>query len=604
MDLVYADQNKKDIGVLSAYNMDMAYGTDENNFECVIDRNDHCCQEGYFLYVENEEYGGIVDSIKVNTGKDEIFYIGRTWHGILESKVICPDDGQDYAIFDGDANSVLAQIIENLCVDNLFCADSEPSGIDISAYQMDRYITGYTGIKKMLKTFDAKLKIKWINGKVNLSAVLRHDYSQDEEFDTSQVDFILQRNFKPVNHIICLGQGDLRDRAVIHLFTDENGGVLPYSFVDEPLQDSDYILDMSSRLLKQENEIVETLDYSNAEITENYIKLEAKPMDWNNNCESYYEQTDDGFDNVKREDATIYTLQKIQPYDWSVAYDKYFIKNGDSYDNVSSTTSYILQTSRPSDWSSKYENYFIKSGSGYKEVESKITESYIRQNKKPVDWSKSYKNYFVFYSDGVNSEYRSVDGVTKYKYSMQTRKPSDWADNYKNYYKKAKNGGYTQISTQKAPVWKAKTYYTKYSYQVAPPWSKESRYTYQKKVSAPAWKSNTYYTKDVSAAPAWTKNKFYTQSDEKVVPKWTGNKYYKVVYDRYAVMVAKAIERFEEAHAADALSIDLAETEQCYDIGDLVGSTESVTGFESVQEVVKKIIKISNNDITVNYEVK
>lgn len=48
-----------------------------------------------------------------------------------------------------------------------------------------------------------------------------HDYSQDEEFDTSQVDFEVSRNYSPVNHIIALGQGDLADRAVIHIFADE-----------------------------------------------------------------------------------------------------------------------------------------------------------------------------------------------------------------------------------------------------------------------------------------------------------------------------------------------------------------------------------------------
>ena len=106
MDLIYADENRIDQGVMDAYELDMAYGSDENNFTCTIDRGSHCCTEGFFLYVEGEEYGGIVDKVKVNTEKDEITYSGRTWHGILEKKIICPEDGQDYAVFDGEANKV------------------------------------------------------------------------------------------------------------------------------------------------------------------------------------------------------------------------------------------------------------------------------------------------------------------------------------------------------------------------------------------------------------------------------------------------------------------------------------------------------------------
>ena len=52
MDLIYADEPRKDLGVLQSYNLDMAYGSDENNFTCSVDRRDHCCSKGYFIYVE------------------------------------------------------------------------------------------------------------------------------------------------------------------------------------------------------------------------------------------------------------------------------------------------------------------------------------------------------------------------------------------------------------------------------------------------------------------------------------------------------------------------------------------------------------------------
>lgn len=606
MDLIYADENRIDQGVMDAYELDMAYGSDENNFTCTIDRGSHCCTEGFFLYVEGEEYGGIVDKVKVNTEKDEITYSGRTWHGILEKKIICPEDGQDYAVFDGEANKVLQTIIDRIDLGDLFEASTEDTGIQIQAFQMDRYIDAYTGICKMLKDADAKLNIIWKNKKVVLSAQLRQDYSQDEEFNTAQVDFTIEKNYRPVNHIICLGQGDLKNRAVIHLFCDENGGIQPYATKDIPLQDSDYILGTSRKVMDGEDEVVEILDYPNAEITENYILLNTQPSDWKKNSTAYFFQDDkDKFKEVEEVEVG-YKLQKIQPYDWDVNFSEYYVKSGNTYKNVEGQTVMQLQTSQPSDWGTKYEDYFTKNGSSYPSVKGVEKTTYRKQAKKPSDWSKNYKNYFEFYSDGVTSKYQNVSGITKYRYVLQTRKPTDWADSCTSYYKKKKKGGYENVSKtkkKKAPAWRAKTYYTRISYEVPPAWKANHYYTEVNTVSAPAWSANKYYTQNDNVAPAWSQNKYYSETDETVAPAWTANKYFKMVTDQYAVMVQSAVERIEEAHQADDMKIALEETEQVYDVGDIVGTSEETTGITAVQEVCKKIIKINNDDVTITYEV-
>lgn len=606
MDLIYADENRIDQGVMDAYELDMAYGSDENNFTCTIDRGSHCCTEGFFLYVEGEEYGGIVDKVKVNTEKDEITYSGRTWHGILEKKIICPEDGQDYAVFDGEANKVLQTIIDRIDLGDLFEASTEDTGIQIQAFQMDRYIDAYTGICKMLKDADAKLNIIWKNKKVVLSAQLRQDYSQDEEFNTAQVDFTIEKNYRPVNHIICLGQGDLKNRAVIHLFCDENGGIQPYATKDIPLQDSDYILGTSRKVMDGEDEVVEILDYPNAEITENYILLNTQPSDWKKNSTAYFFQDDkDKFKEVEEVEVG-YKLQKIQPYDWAVNFSEYYVKSGNTYKNVEGQTVMQLQTSQPSDWGTKYEDYFTKNGSSYHSVKGVEKTTYRKQAKKPSDWSKNYKNYFEFYSDGVTSKYQNVSGIAKYRYVLQTRKPTDWADSCTSYYKKKKKGGYENVSKtkkKKAPAWRAKTYYTRISYEVPPAWKANHYYTEVNTVSAPAWSANKYYTQNDNVAPAWSQNKYYSETDETVAPAWTANKYFKMVTDQYAVMVQSAVERIEEAHQADDMKIALEETEQVYDVGDIVGTSEETTGITAVQEVCKKIIKINNDDVTITYEV-
>lgn len=664
MDLIYANQEKRDIGILNSYSFDMAIGDDENDFACTIDTDDHCCQAGYYLYIEDTEYGGIIDSIKVSTANKEITYSGRTWHGVLENKVICPPRGQDYAEFQGEANLVLAEIMQMLDLTDLFEVPAINSGIEILPYQMERYAAGYTSIRKMLRENDAKLKLYWRNGKVIIQAVHRYDYSQDDEFNTAQVDFDLERIYKPCNHLICLGQGDLKQRAVIHLFTDENGGVQPYTLQEEPLMDSHYILDESKKLLFGENEISDVLDMSNAEITTNYILLESKPVDWDDNCEAYFYRTEtnddeDGeiefdYSSVSREAEDLYTLQRCAPADWSVNYPEYFIQNDDgSFSAVSSVTTYSVQSKKPSDWSTNYKDYFYKSGSDYRSVESIENDKYTKQSKKPSDWKKNYSNYFIYYSDGVTSEYRSVSGIQKHKYVKQTQKPTDWEDNYKSYFKKKKTGGYQSLEatgaptfktnkyykkksdgryellkkkpsdwstkyssyyTKKnshyyaveettAPPWKKNKYFTKQEYSIAPKWVKNTYYTESTTVKIPTWQASKYYTKNDDSPPAWAKNKYYTKSVITPAPEFARNTYYYAVEDRYAVLVENGLSKLEEAWKADQLSIDLAETDQAYDIDDIVGASEPVTGMETIQNVSKKIIIISNDDITITYEV-
>ena len=59
----------------------------------------------------------------------------------------------------------------------------------------------------------------------------------------------------------------------------------------------------------------------------------------------------------------------------------------------------------------------------------------------------------------------------------------------------------------------------------------------------------------------------------------------------------------QEYYNADVLDIDLEETEQVYDVGDVVGAKDETTGIETIQEVTKKIVSMKNNNISITYEV-
>jgi hypothetical protein len=44
MDLIYTNTRLEDVGVLKDYTFDLAFGSDENDFEVTIDSSKHCCQ--------------------------------------------------------------------------------------------------------------------------------------------------------------------------------------------------------------------------------------------------------------------------------------------------------------------------------------------------------------------------------------------------------------------------------------------------------------------------------------------------------------------------------------------------------------------------------
>lgn len=267
MDLIYMDASKADLGVIQDYTLDLAFGTDENDFECKIIKANHCCEAGYYLYFEGTEYGGTIDSITVDSANEEVTYSGRSWHGILNTKILEPDAGEDYLVLNGEANAVLGTLLSRMGLTDLFVASSEVSDINIYNYQIDRYIKGYDGIRKMLKAEGAKLDIAIKEGFVELSAKPIIDYSKDEQFDTDQIDFVVTKNSSPINHVICLGKGDLAEREVIHIYADSNGNI-------SDTQSLTGILEVSV-----------VYDYSNAENTEELRKggVELIQESWNSN---------------------------------------------------------------------------------------------------------------------------------------------------------------------------------------------------------------------------------------------------------------------------------------------------------------------------------
>lgn len=181
------------------------------------------------------EVGGRIGSVKSITGKKQVQLMGYTWRGLLDKHIISPDSGEDYKVVSGEANAVLKELIEP-CFGGLYVVSSEASAFTISKHQFKRYETLLSGVVSMLYDVGAKLDIQYVPGKysastfqpgyVLISAVPIVDYSNEIEFSQDgKIDFTAQDYRMGVNHLICLGKGELKDRQVIHLYSDQDGNI-------------------------------------------------------------------------------------------------------------------------------------------------------------------------------------------------------------------------------------------------------------------------------------------------------------------------------------------------------------------------------------------
>ena len=248
MDVITTDAQMRDLSPLSGYELDVAFGSDENSFQLTCSVDDRPIEDGAHIYAEGTEYGGINDAQETDTAEGVIRYSGRSWHGVLAAKRLLPDPGEDYLGFEGEANEVLAFLIARVGLSDLFEASTDDSGIRVVG-RFDRYTDAYSGICKMLTASGAKLKMACVGPRVRVWAAPIGDYSADGP-DSDRNSLIIKRYALCTNHLVCAGTGELRDRVELHLYADREHNV------------------SQTQTLFGADEITAFYDYSNAEADE------------------------------------------------------------------------------------------------------------------------------------------------------------------------------------------------------------------------------------------------------------------------------------------------------------------------------------------------
>lgn len=626
MDLIYTDENNNDLGVIKNYKLDLAYGKDENDFELEIDLQEHCAGINSRIYIQTSdngrvigsEYGGIIDNIEVDADNEKIVYSGRTWHGILANKIIQPENNRDYYTVTGDANAIVADLIADFDLADVFEASREVSDVEVLSYDF-RYIDMYAGLLAMLEEYNGKLIFKRNqNSKVEISVVANRNYASEDEFYNSEFSFVIKRAGNPTNHMICLGAGDMKERRVIHLFANENNAIEPYTITEEPKIDSDYILDERNKVLIGSDEVTTVFDYPNAGVVKNYILQTIKPDNWENVFGEYAYLDEQGnyktAEAVKGE-ADRYSKLNVKPEDWDTNCTKYYRVDGKYFVPVVTDTSSTYKELKevPLDWGYGYKKYFEKVGNEHISV-TDIEGKPIHQElgTKPQNWETEYGTYYTRMWDGAEYQHNSVKGKDVPDYKPQTKEPTDWKNNYKNYYIKKKRN-YVNVGPSKAwkdgvvkdvvPKWQKNTFYTYDSKTVAPQFVKNKYYKKIPNTRRPDFQVGKYYEKiENVTAPPFERGKYWELLDKMILPEWKDNYYYKIVYDNYQDLAAKGVEKFRELLDGDEISINLKNSID-YDIGDIVGATDTYTGISVMKKVTKKIVTIKNNEINTSYEI-
>ena len=222
MVLVVFDAKLGNVRELQDFELDLAFGSDENalSLECEAA---HAPEEGQFVFIDGTEYGGVVDKVTYEAGREatgSILCKGRSWHGILAGKRLLPDSGGSYLSVNSKAGDALASLIERMGLSGLFSAAADDTAV---GYTFDRFVDGYSGLKAMAKANGRKVAMRRKGGKVEISLPPAVDYAN--KVDSDLLDFTLTSVHRCVNHLVCAGTGELENRAVVHFYADAAGNV-------------------------------------------------------------------------------------------------------------------------------------------------------------------------------------------------------------------------------------------------------------------------------------------------------------------------------------------------------------------------------------------
>lgn len=236
MEFIIADQNRMETGILPPEaELDIDLSLDADNAEGVNDGQltvnpDTGIEYGMYIFVSGSEFGGRILDLKRSTASERFVWYFDTWRRMLGQIIVEPPEGQAYRTVEGDAHTIMAELLPDV-YDGLFNVPEKLSGIALTG-RFDRYVTLLDGMNKLLEAAGARLQIQAVQGNtgkpfsVEVSAVPVEDYSAEIEYSQdNKIDLTIRDYRRGINHLICLGTGELTERMVRHLYMQEDGSI-------------------------------------------------------------------------------------------------------------------------------------------------------------------------------------------------------------------------------------------------------------------------------------------------------------------------------------------------------------------------------------------
>lgn len=226
MELIYTDDNKKDIDLFTD-TVDFETGDDstKNDFEIIST----LLKKRYWLYAPGTEWGGRVEYAEITNDETTPTWKGHTFRGLLMRDIIEPLSGNDYRVVSGEANAILKELLKDV-LGGFFVVPDTDSGLTISSYQFPLYVKVGTGIMDMLRKYGYRLKIHAEKPAGGEPFVVYVEAVQNQKVighfnEDSRVPMRLTDNEMGINHLVCMGSGELQNRQRIDLYLQPDGTV-------------------------------------------------------------------------------------------------------------------------------------------------------------------------------------------------------------------------------------------------------------------------------------------------------------------------------------------------------------------------------------------
>lgn len=264
MALIYTDANLVEQGYLSGASMDWQEEADDNSFSLEMGLEDYGkLVDGCYVFDEDyPQFGGRVQKVRVNTATNGLILDGKTFAGILSEKILKPESGQDYLNISGTIGEKIEAVLTLVNLTGVFY--TEITGDTSSNWKVDRYTDALSALRKLAKENSLVMYVQFnkshSNAKLQIIFDTPHHVEAGQEYESDLFAFDIQNDYRPVNHLICLGSGVLKARTVIELYSNSSG-------VISKIQDSS---------LTGDKEVEAVFDYGNAESDEELEKAGIK----------------------------------------------------------------------------------------------------------------------------------------------------------------------------------------------------------------------------------------------------------------------------------------------------------------------------------------